>query len=276
MLRVLKQVTYSRGVTAVARALGVQELLRSAYFRLNAPNGKVRVSVAGISAEFYVKNPSELRRIEGPTCTTAVSSSERESLELLIRMLRPGDIVFDIGANIGIYSVLLAKAVGQGGRVFAFEPDSRNQARLAENILLNNLKNVQCFQKALGDEKQRAKLYLRKDDPCQSSLTTPQTPGEHLEEVVEVVEGDVLRAASDLPVPRVVKIDVEGHEHKVIKGLHRTLAEPACQLVCCEIHPHLLKDIAPQQLVQLLGSLGFVKVDVRQHGLVQYAIASKI
>ncbi len=271
----LKRLTYRPELLKPIQKLGLSSVLRRAYFLAVAPAGKVRISVAGVSGYFRVRDASELRRIEGPTSSRSVSSSEMDSLRLLIRSVRPGDIVFDIGANVGLYSILLAKAVGPTGRVFAFEPDKRNRTRLGENTRLNGLENIRVFPKALGEGNYRASLYVRNNDPCQSSLAACQASGGQLEEIVDVVNGDGFRMERSLPVPRVVKIDVEGYEHNVIKGLRHTLAEPACHLVCCEIHPHLLKDTTPQEILESLRSLGFTRVNVSQRGLVQYAVASK-
>jgi hypothetical protein len=63
-----------------------------------------------------------------------------------------------------------------------------------------------------------------------------------------------------------VKIDVEGYECAVLRGLSRTLAAPQCEIVCCEIHPHLLpRGIEPHDVMRLLKSLGFTRIDIESH-----------
>jgi hypothetical protein len=75
--------------------------------------------------------------------------------------------------------------------------------------------------------------------------------------------GDRLVEIESLLLPRLVKIDVEGHEYAVIRGLRRTLANSACQRVCCEVHPRpLLEGLDPEEILILLKSCGFTRFDV--------------
>jgi hypothetical protein len=96
-----------------------------------------------------------------------------------------------------------------------------------------------------------------------------RTPGElrNLDlghELVEVVRGDECVQTENLPPPRLVKIDVEGCEYAVLRGLQRTLAHPACELVCCEIHPQLLPpDVKRQTIVNFMQSIGYGCLDLR-------------
>jgi hypothetical protein len=66
----------------------------------------------------------------------------------------------------------------------------------------------------------------------------------------------------NLPLPRVVKIDVEGYEYQVIRGLRKTLCDEKSQIVCCEIHPTMLPpDIEPEMVIELLESCGFNRIE---------------
>jgi hypothetical protein len=88
-------------------------------------------------------------------------------------------------------------------------------------------------------------------------------PTGHGYQVVEIMEGDHLVEIEKLPLPRAVKIDVEGYEYAVIRGLSQTLVQPDCELVCCEIHPSLLPaEVKPQDVLDLLKSLGFTHIDL--------------
>jgi len=155
----------------------------------------------------------------------------------------------------------LAKAIGPEGQVIAFEPDSENYRKLLENVKLNELRNVRAFRKALGEKTAETKLY-KGVDITDSTLIASHARKDIDYEVVEMVEGDSFREAEHLPIPRVIKIDVEGYEYAVLTGLRRTLAVPACQVVCCEVHPTLLPpDANPESILGFLKSLGFSRID---------------
>src|ERR1019366_1352619 len=127
----------------------------------------------------------------------------------------------------------------------ALEPQGQNYIHLQENLKLNGLTNFQCYRKALGDRSGQATLYASSMIGNSSLLQHGQPGGAG--ETVEVITGDEFVRAEGVPLPRVVKIDVEGFEYAVIKGLRTTLVQSACELVCCEVHPSLLpKDVPPQ------------------------------
>jgi methyltransferase FkbM-like protein len=93
---------------------------------------------------------------------------------------------------------------------------------------------------------------------------------------VGVVAGDRFRQLKGLPIPRAVKIDVEGHEYAVLQGLHDTLSQPACELVCCEVHPKLLPSGRSLETVSgLLESLGFAHRETHRRYDVFHVVAWK-
>ena len=251
----LRRLTYVPQLQALARALGLRGVLRKWYYRFALPpDGIVAVNLGEIAARLHAHTPLELRLIEG-------GGGELHILEQLISMLHEGDIVYDVGANIGLYAVLLAKAVGPEGRVVAFEPDSKNYDKLEENIKLNGLTNARLFRNALGEENTQTKLYKGQD--ITDSTLVPRHLGKDVSyELVEMVDGDGFRESKNLPIPQAVKIDVEGYEYAVLHGLRRTLAAPDCKLVCCEVHPTLLPaEVNPDMILSFLQSLGFSRID---------------
>jgi hypothetical protein len=82
--------------------------------------------------------------------------------------------------------------------------------------------------------------------------------------------------AERLPLPAAVKIDVEGEELSVLRGLRRTLSESACRMVCCEVHPSLLgAGVGPPDVLDLLRSFGFGRIDTLPRGPEQHLVAYK-
>ena len=267
-MNVLRRLTYRRELRGLTWRLGLSRVLRKWYYHWACPrNGILQLGAGGITGKFQIHTCEELRFLE------AMALYERPVLDLVIGTVKPGDTVYDIGANVGVYAVLLAKAVGQQGQVIAFEPESASYDRLQHNLKLNGLANVRSFRKALGDCNSEAKLYL--GDVGNLSLLPPDTRGMSYE-VVELVRGDSFREAENLPLPRAVKIDVEGYEYAVLRGLRHTLAQRACEFVSCEIHPTLLpKEVRPDVVLTFIESLGFGHIKVYPGWHVFHAIAAK-
>jgi len=85
--------------------------------------------------------------------------------ELVRKEVKKGDVVLDIGANIGYYTLIFAKLVGQEGEVLAFEPDPNNFALLKKNIEINGYRNVSLLQKAVSNRSGKIRLYLSDSNP---------------------------------------------------------------------------------------------------------------
>lgn len=249
-----------RQILAAAGALGVRSALRKLYRRTFAPgDGTHTLNVEGKSARFYVYSQSNIEGLNS-------LGGERPTLEFLMGQLRAGDCVYDIGAATGLYTIFFAKAVGQTGQVVAFEPEDHSFERLQEHIKLNRLANAQSFRVAIGDVDDRVALCRGTVAGASRIVEGTASKGEAMSlEPVTVANGDRFVASRALPKPRVVKIDVEGYEFSVIHGLKQILASPECELVCCEVHPSFLpKAVSPEDVLSLLRSLGFSRIETHQ------------
>ncbi|MCW0181203.1 MAG: FkbM family methyltransferase [Zavarzinia sp.] len=146
-------------------------------------------------------------------------------LHYLDRLVGPGDVVFDVGANIGIYTLQAAPLVGSGGLVVAIEPGQLSAGRLAANIALNpGFSQVRLVRKAASDHIGRAVFYHVPlgDDPQTYSLLNDGSNAET--EEVELTTIDQLMAELAPGRLDVLKIDVEGAEALVIAGASDTIA----------------------------------------------------
>lgn len=249
----LKKISYYPFIIRIIRFFHLQPILRKWYYHFSHPkDGILKLEISGIKTRFYVYTPEELRLLE--------SIGEERILELLILDLQPGDVVYDIGGNIGFYTIFLAKKISNQGEVFVFEPEKESYIHLQNNIKLNNLSNVCTFQKAVGDRSGEAKLHLGQTTGNFSLVKTYEK--ETGSQIVEIVNGDQFVKEKNLPIPKVVKIDVEGYEYSVLQGLRQTLSHPDCEIICCEVHPHLLPpDVNGEKILELLTSLGFRQFD---------------
>ena len=196
-------------------------------------------------------------------CRVCSYRDDRHILEALLQRVLPGDVYWDIGASIGLYACVLADAVGPTGQVVAFEPEARSHAKLLRNVALNELKNVNVQAVALGDASSRGVLQVSENTSSGTHSMYAPSNGASVQEI-EVTTGDALRAALGLRVPTVLKVDVEGGEEEVIRGLEHTLESPECRSLLCEVHFALLeargRGDAPSRIQSWLGDRGFKKL----------------
>lgn len=168
-------------------------------------------------------------------------SFESTMQDYLIRCLRPGMRVLDIGANVGVYTTQFARAVGESGHVYAFEPAPQTAARLRANISLNQLANVTVVTKALADREGTAEFHLFPDgEDVYNSLGAAWRPKEGIRATqvieVETITLDAFARQEGLSSVDLVKLDVEGAEEAVIRGGTSLLRASPQALVVVELY----------------------------------------
>lgn len=146
---------------------------------------------------------------------------ESEEVDYLMQALRPDDVCFDVGANLGYYTVLMARAVPQG-RVYAFEPDPFCNALLQLNVRINGLENVVVSRLALSDRPGTSSFFRCIDSAFSSFKDTARKAVSSVIEV-PVTTLDEFVATNDVPRVDFVKVDVEGAEGLVLAGGKRLL-----------------------------------------------------
>lgn len=153
---------------------------------------------------------------------------EPSTTAVLRRLLGEGDTFVDVGANVGLFSMIGSRSVGRTGCVVAFEPSRREFARLREHIDHNRLLNVEAFQVGVGNTEGSAILHVA--DSVHAGLNTmaPQfmypDVAEAYRETVPVVRLDDFLPRHSIDSVQAIKIDVEGGEADVIAGAERTIA----------------------------------------------------
>ena len=180
---------------------------------------------------------------------------------LLCSLCIPGTVVVDVGANVGLHTILLSQMSGDDGGVVAFEPDPDNYRLLQSNIMDNGLTNVITYPQALSNETGYALLYQSSDNRGGLSLRAENTDngGEPLDPVkVETVVGDDLLSDLDRPIS-LIKIDVEGAEPLVIQGLKKTLKRNPTAKIFFEFWPRYVRgfDVDPIGFLEGLEKEGF-------------------
>jgi FkbM family methyltransferase len=149
---------------------------------------------------------------------------EQREIDLLCSFVRPGDVALDVGANIGLYSLALSRAVGPEGRVIAVEPDPDNLKLLRRNLARNGCANVIVVDQALGDRTGVVNLYQHPTNRGMLSTADIFGLGEEAAIPVPMQRADEVFTELGL-TPRVAKIDVEGQEPLVIAGMGEHLPE---------------------------------------------------
>ena len=147
-----------------------------------------------------------------------------DEINKLIRIsLKPCDNALDIGSNIGLQSLRMAQCVGIGGNVFSFEPLNYLQEKLRKNISLNRADNVTLFPFALADVNGEIEFTVNPNSWNQGTFSLAQSGNGTEKQMVSVKVADELPEISSLPSLQLVKIDVEGFEYQVMRGLVQTL-----------------------------------------------------
>jgi len=177
--------------------------------------------------------------------------------EIVKNEIKSGDIVIDVGANIGYYTLIFAKLVGKTGKVIAFEPESKNFELLKKNVTINELTNVVLEQKVVSDKNERTKLFLANSGIVGHHIN-PTKNNENFIEVDSITLDDYLRENNLTHKINFLKIDVEGAEIKVLNGA-KTILQNHNLKIFTEFNREVIKKLGmdPRQILSLLTSNGF-------------------
>jgi FkbM family methyltransferase len=150
---------------------------------------------------------------------------ERYEARLVARLLDDADIFWDIGANVGYFTLVAATALNHRGQIIAFEPGQNAYARLTENLALNPYRNIRTYSVAVSDREGEAVLHVSGDiaDSSASLFPTGQAQAGH--EVCRTVALDHFLKAENLPPPTLIKLDAEGAELAVLQGGQALIAQ---------------------------------------------------
>jgi FkbM family methyltransferase len=172
------------------------------------------------------------------------------------RLLRPGDVALDVGANVGLFTLLAADAVGSTGEVHAFEPVPATFAELNENVRINGFEQVRLTRAAVGAAPGETTLGLGEHPEGGSGGYMTGGTGAPVEAPVVTLDGYVAQHLPDAPI-RLLKVDVEGAEPDVLLGFRERLSVRPPDIVVAEVSPETLGlhgHNAASLLEQLTGS----------------------
>ncbi len=174
---------------------------------------------------------------------------EPEAQEVYRVLIAPGDVVFDVGANVGIHVLVFARLVGQSGQVVAFEPLPENTREIERNSKMNGFLNVRIVEAAASSSPGKATFKLGEHAGQGSLVGIGKETGHEVEVSLVTLDSQVSKGQS---APAFVKIDVEGVEADVLAGFGRTIDN---------VHPTFSIDLhTPEQDVAVgtfLSSKGY-------------------
>ena len=173
----------------------------------------------------------------------------------LAAVLKPGMTYYDIGANVGFHSMIAARLVDPvRGNVICFEPVEENARCLVHNAQLNSFDRVQVKQFALSDVEQEGRFWLSDEPTWGTLVSVGNEPSRCIGSItIPVQRLDDVVAQDSLPLPNVIKIDVEGAEEGVLKGGARTIRD-ARPILMIELHG------TNTAIDQLLGAMNYTAV----------------
>ncbi|MCF2164667.1 MULTISPECIES: FkbM family methyltransferase [Halobacterium] len=176
--------------------------------------------------------------------------SESKELCEFLGEIRQDDVIYDIGANTGLYSLFAAKMCPQG-TVAAFEPYPPNVRILQQDITRNNLENVEVIEFALSNSVGEIEFSQPESDDIGYGSSSIDTDGTEGGITIPTTTGNALVASGEIPSPNIVKIDVEGAESLVLEGLEEIISPSSCRAIYCEVH---LPGVSKRPAVQDFGS----------------------
>lgn len=201
-------------------------------------------------------------------------------------LTRPGDTLFDVGANVGQFAFIAAGIAGRRGSVHAFEPVPESSLRLEQRVQNWPLANVVLNRLAVSDAQGTADIHVPAGDLTQASLichkesswANASTERSIATQVVTTITLDAYRAQNHLPVPTFIKCDVEGAELLALRGASEMLSEPTPPILFVEILPEWSRDFGyePQDLLHFLEEHDYKIFHFGPEGRCQVASAMKV
>lgn len=238
-----------------------------------------RVLSDGIPDPMVVYGHRIYHRLESASAVPmATESFEPETTRCLVGLLESGQVFVDVGAHIGYYTLLGARAVGPAGHVYAFEPAPANLALLTKNIHVNGYEDrVTIIPRAVRNEPGRVQLYLNPVDTGSNSLFP--TSAMRADSVsVEATTLDEFFAQVGWPAIHTIKMDIEGSEKAALEGMRELSARnPWLRLIIEFSSPNLgAAKVTPQEFFGTLQDLGFTNISVIARNLIPLKAPAEI
>lgn len=196
---------------------------------------------------------------------------EKNYEAFMMNKAKDASVIFDVGANIGYYTIQFSNI--SRGNVFAFEPMSYQHDTLRKNIEINGHKNIHVMKCVVSDENRHQRVYFSGVHNTGSSSVEVETD-EH-EDVDAITLDDFIREEK-LHSIDLIKIDVEGHELHVLKGMKDTLSQGRVKHLFMEINKKALSagNTTPMEICSYLDGFGYFPHSIRTGKMEDYKIGA--
>lgn len=191
---------------------------------------------------------------------------EKSEIELMRQLCKPGRVMVDIGANVGLYTAIAGVGVGPSGRVIAFEPEPESFRFLQTTVSANELTNTLAVQAAASSENGTTKLFTSSSNRGDHRMYLSDKADGSVE--VDMVRPDDYLESQGVVEVDIIKIDVQGFEGHVIAGLERTIRRSPRLAMLMEFWPLGLSAAGtdPVELLHRLDNFGLALCEVNAHG----------
>lgn len=176
---------------------------------------------------------------------------DKHEVELMKKIIKPGMVVVDVGANIGFYTLLMADLVGEKGVVYAFEPERNNYNHLKE--LCRHRRNIMVNRCAVGEKSEELNLYIS-DDLNVDHLAYNDGGRRRREKVLSISLDEYFEDVRKIDF---VKIDTQGYEHHVLKGMTKLITKRSKIIIMAEFSAYdlSLAGTKPEEHIRLVKRL---------------------
>lgn len=180
---------------------------------------------------------------------------EPHSTEVVRKLVKSGDVVMDVGANIGYYSVILSRLVGECGKVYCFEPTDHYSNVLQSNLDANNTKNAELIKLGISNVRHTLDIQVGANS---ATLHSPGKVPLNFSERIELVSLDEWIENHEIKKIDFIKVDIDGHEPCFLAGAWNTLEkyDPVLLLEVSHLH-YLDAGVTAWDFYDLLKSRGY-------------------
>ena len=252
-------------------------LRRRGFLNIGVGGVTIRARLAGLSSRYLARAVPDPIRADGhvifhgfgseESMRMATGAYEPETTAIIRALLRPGQTFVDVGAHVGYFTLLGARAVGPTGQVYAFEPAPTNLAVLAKNIQANGYDGrVTVVPKAVSNRSGTSRLFVADSDSMWHTIL-PHWGGTHIEVVTTTL--DEFFEQAGWPPIHFVKIDVEGAEKEALEGMAGlSRRNPWLKLAVEFATSNFPPGNDPEDVFRVLRDLGFVRLSIISRELI--------